>query len=399
MNTYKCEQSRFAELERRIKSITRKLNRHGLECHFRIVDEYPQAVKYLVECPETQCLANHGTIVVDVVEYEFDMPELKLSGWTPIAVLKHDQTIDTNSNVVIAINGYDTNDIPKEYWTASATCEHCHSKRRRNTTVLLKNAQGELIQVGSTCVKDFTGINAEDIIRTYADVTDIIETPLEFRSFDAHIESKYALTKTYLAACIAEISKSGYEKDEKTKYKAWDRVKIHEEFTDAQYETAQKILNFFEEMNPDDFGANWSFYQNIKNALANEYTKPSGFVAYAPIAYESAIKYMEKKSAEEASKDKSQWVGAVKDRVTLTLEHVRTHGYESYYGWGAIHIFKDTNGNTFVWNTDKKLCDILGEEWRAQDKRICEVTGTIKAHDTYNGEKQTVLTRCKLKAL
>lgn len=89
----------------------------------------------------------------------------------------------------------------------------------------------------------------------------------------------------------------------------------------------------------------------------------------------------------------------MKDRVTLTLEHVRTHGYESYYGWSAIHIFKDTNGNTFVWNTDKKLCEILGEEWRAQDKRMCEVTGTIKAHDTYNGEKQTVLTRCKLKAL
>lgn len=399
MNTYRCEKSRFAELERRIKSITRKLNRHGLECHFRIVDEYPQAVKYLVECPETQCLANHGTIVVDVVEYEFEMSELKLADWYPIAVIEHGKSVDTEANVVIAINGHDANDIPKSYWTAPATCEHCHSNRRRKTTVLLQNANGELMQVGSTCVHDFTGINAEDIIRAYADITDIIEKPLEFRSSDSHVESKYAYTETYLTACIVEINKNGYQNNEGTKFKAWDRVRAHEEYEEVHHKQAQKILNFFEEMNPDDFGANWSFYQNIKNALANEYTKPSGFVAYAPIAYESATKYMEKKKAEEASKDKSQWVGDVKDRVTLTLEHVRTHGYEGYYGWSAIHIFKDTNGNTFVWNTDKKLCEVLGEEWRAQDKRMCEVTGTIKAHDTYNGEKQTILTRCKLKAL
>lgn len=399
MNTYRCEQSRFAELERRIKSITRKLNCHGLECHFKVVDEYLQEVKYLVECPETQCLANHGTIVVDVVEYEFKMPELKLADWYPIAVIEHGKSVDTETNVVIAINGYDVNDIPESYWTAPATCEHCHSNRRRKTTVLLQNANGDLIQIGSTCVKDFTGINAEDIIRAYADVTDIIEKPLEFRSSDSHVESKYALTKTYLAACIAEISKSGYEKDEKTKYKAWDRVKAHEEFTDAQYEKAQEILDFFVEMNPDDFGTNWSFYQNIKNAVASEYTKPSGFVAYAPIAYESAVKYIAEKNAAEAAKAGSEWVGNVKERITLKLEHICTHGYDGYYGWSAIHIFKDVDGNTFVWSTNKMLCDVLGEEWRAQDKRMCEVTGTIKAHDMYNGEKQTVLTRCKLKAL
>lgn len=152
-------------------------------------------------------------------------------------------------------------------------------------------------------------------------------------------------------------------------------------------------------MNPDDFGTNWSFYQNIKNAVASEYTEPSGFVAYAPIAYESAVKYIAEKNAAEAAKAESEWVGNVKERVTLKLEHICTHGYDGYYGWSAIHIFKDVDGNTFVWSTDKILCEVLGEEWRAQDKRMCEVTGTIKAHDTYNGEKQTVLTRCKLKAL
>lgn len=398
MNSYRCEKSRFPILKKRINAITKKLSRNGLHCHFRIVGEYPQEVKYLVECPETQSISNKGTIVVDVVEYEFEMPELKLADWNPIAVIKHSAAVDTDANIIIAINGHDANDIPKSYWKAPATCEHCHRNSRRKTTVLLQNADGDLMQVGSTCVHDFTGINAEDIIRTYADIADIVEKPLEFRSSDSSVESKYAATETYLTACIVEINKSGYHNNGGTKFKAWERVKVHEDFDEIHHEQAQKILNFFKTMNPDDFGTNWSFYQDIKNALVNEYTKPSGFVAYAPIAYESAIKYMEKKRSEEASKDKSQWIGNVKDRITLTLEHVRTHVYEGYYGLSSIHIFKDKDGNTFVWNTDKNLCDVLGEEWRAQDKRMCEVTGTIKAHDTYNGEKQTIITRCKLKA-
>lgn len=397
MNTYRCEKGRFAEVERRIKAISKKLTHQGLECHFNIIAEHPQEIDYMVESPDTHEFIKHGTIVVDVVEYEFEMPELKLGEWEPIAVINHNSTIDGNCNVVIAINGHTTDELPKTYWTAPATCEHCNSNRRRKTTVILQNVDGELKQVGSTCVHDFTGINAIDIIHAYTEVTDIYESALAYYSTDAHTESKYAGTIDYLTACVADVREFGYRSNEITKYKAWDRVKAHEQFKDVDVEKAQTIFEFFKDMDPDNFGTNWSFYNNIKHALANEFTKATGFIAYAPVAYESALKYLEEQAA--AAEGASQWVGEVNDRVTLTLEHIRTHGFDGYYGWSAIHKFKDADGNIYIWSTSKLLCETLGEDWLSQDKRMCEVTGTIKKHSTYNGEKQTELTRCKLKAI
>lgn len=399
MNNYKCELSKFAELKRRINAITRKLNKYGLECHFEVVAEYPQEVDYFVECSDTHRLVNAGTIVVDVVEYTFEMPELKLSDWTPVAVIKHNVVVDSNANIVTAINGYDTKSIPKHYWTAHATCEHCHSNRKRKTTVLLKHNNGELIQVGSTCVKDFTGINAEDIIKTYADITDIFETPLTYCSHGEYVESKYMLTHEFLTAAIAEIAKNGYRKNNVTTDVAWNSARNHTEFSDEFQQKARRIIEFFREMDPDDFGTNWDFYRNIKSALASEYSKLSGLVAYAPVAYESALAYMKQQEARKSELAKSEWVGNIKDRITCDVTHIRTHVIEGFYGTTCLHIFKDDEDNTLIWSTGTYLTDILGTDWRDQDVRRCRITGTVKAHDVYNDEKQTAITRCKVSAI
>lgn len=75
---------------------------------------------------------------------------------------------------------------------------------------------------------------------------------------------------------------------------------------------------------------------------------------------------------------------------------------------------KDASGNTYTWNTENGLgydvetdskhyymMDEKGRKWEwhnVEDDEEFMITGTVKEHKEYDGVKQTVLTRCKIKA-
>lgn len=106
-----------------------------------------------------------------------------------------------------------------------------------------------------------------------------------------------------------------------------------------------------------------------------------------------------------AEKAKSNFVGAIGDKIDIIADYIASYSYErpSYAGYGTetvnIYIFEDMDGNKLVWKTSA----LLGfwndkDEWVTL-KSICRVTlkGTIKDHSIYKDEKQTILTRCKVK--
>lgn len=105
----------------------------------------------------------------------------------------------------------------------------------------------------------------------------------------------------------------------------------------------------------------------------------------------------ERQEAEEkARKAISQHVGEVGDKVDLdvVLEKRAWFDVPSFRGFGTdtmyVFTFRDEAGNALVWKTSSGLEIESGTKVR--------LTGTIKAHDEYMDEKQTVLTRCKVKA-
>ena len=50
-------------------------------------------------------------------------------------------------------------------------CDHCHTNRARRSTVLVANQDtGELLQVGTTCLKDFLGHDINPVFPTLDDV-------------------------------------------------------------------------------------------------------------------------------------------------------------------------------------------------------------------------------------
>lgn len=81
----------------------------------------------------------------------------------------------------------------------------------------------------------------------------------------------------------------------------------------------------------------------------------------------------------------SEHVGAVGERLELTLKVIKSISLDSDYGKYTVHTFEDKNGNQFVWSTSAK-CWEVGTEKRLR--------GTVKQHQVYHNIKQTVLTRC-----
>ena len=123
----------------------------------------------------------------------------------------------------------------------------------------------------------------------------------------------------------------------------------------------------------------------------------------------------EKRKAEAAQKAISQYVGEIGKKITVDIVENKTVSFETFYGIKNVHIMKDSDGNCYKWFTEKGLgYDVLVEDgknyymedekgrkwdWHSieQDEQFT-ITGTIKEHSEYNGEKQNVLTRCKIRA-
>ena len=85
---------------------------------------------------------------------------------------------------------------------------------------------------------------------------------------------------------------------------------------------------------------------------------------------------------------RSEYVGEVGGNVAADVKCVAGFGFNTAYGSMEIYKFKDAAGNVFTWKTGSVPMVRKGERYK--------VRGTVKDHEEYKGEKQTVLTRCKI---
>lgn len=381
MTTYKVFKSDFPKLQKRINRITKKLDKYNLEWNFEVIEEKIVEVEiwdYTLQFP-----VKRGTTPMEVVYYTFDMQELKLGDYSLLAIIEHDVVVNEENTKNIIHVFKEEADIPKEYRTIDSHCEHCNINRQRNKTVLLQDSKGNIKQVGTTCVKEYTGIDRDSIIRTYADIHNIaIEDDLRVDYINFK-EQEYMKTVEYLASCIKLIENEGYKKsdeyDNSTKEKGWYKA-IEGDIEDRYINKAKEVIEYF-----SDKEYAGEFMYNIKTYLELEYNKKNGFLAYAYVAYQ---KELEKDKEKELIKE-SEYQGTVGDREVFELTYDNVFSFDGYYGTQFIYLFKDNEGNIYKWKTSKALYDI--------DKNDnLKLKGTIKEHEEYRGNKQTVLTRCKV---
>ena len=97
----------------------------------------------------------------------------------------------------------------------------------------------------------------------------------------------------------------------------------------------------------------------------------------------------------ELHPSKSDYVGNDGERLKglkLKLDFVVAMEGEkyTYYDNGIryLHSMSDENGNKFTWTTSGRL--------NVREGETVVIDGTVKGHKEYKGERQTVLTRCKM---
>ena len=81
----------------------------------------------------------------------------------------------------------------------------------------------------------------------------------------------------------------------------------------------------------------------------------------------------------------SEFIGTIKERLSLTLTVKKVLVLENNYGYSIMHTFEDEKGNVFIWTTSVKTL---------QKEKVYKLRGTVKEHKIYRGVKQTILTRC-----
>ena len=188
-------------------------------------------------------------------------------------------------------------------------------------------------------------------------------------------------TINYLAKNIHLIKERGYTKENK-----YDCCEIKsDKLTDKDYEDAETVINFFENLETTD-----TFLHDTKVSVTNEYTKEvNGFIAYAYIAWQKELERIRREAEKKELAKTTTYFGTVGEKINVKVTGKVITGYATQFGWINIYEFKDEEGHIFIWKTsvDVETNDGVFEG---------TIRATIKEHNEYNGMKQTVITRAKV---
>lgn len=346
------------------------------------------------------------------------MVECKIhyENWIVIAVLDHHEV----GNVIHLVEGEWRPSaelaLPSRFRTAKSFCEHCNTMRSRNKTVVIYNTQtNQFKQVGTTCLREYTGgIDAEAI----AAFEEAIKSPEEFLGVSG--SSKFFIeTKDYLSAVVATMSLYGFmskkkaaEINEEVRYN--NSVKrVEATCTKAVHlmtnnekpnEMSNKWHNIYKSKDTEAFvedALEWiksynepnDFMENLRVICSGSHIKVSdvGFAACLMDLYKRHLEYEKTRKQKAQENEMYRYYGEVGEKVTLNGKLACVTSYSTQFG--VMFIYKMIyNSAIFVWKTSKYLgIDDSGAE--------VNLVGTIKEHSEFRGVKQNMLVRCKVEII
>lgn len=352
----------------------------------------------------------------------------KYAGWTFVA------TIDwVNDDAVIrkvrGLEDVDTN--PARAALVPNGCDHCNAARSRNATYLLRHEDGTFKQVGSTCLREFLGVEVNlsllgfnpyegcDSTNRYVPDTfgtlHVLEDTLAIIRYFGWVSGGQAYNDSTKTATRERLT-TAYSRESDT-YKGREtaageaRRAIRENRREDDAERAAAIIAWIR----SDAIGNTEYAQNLKAAVGsapqtrtfttNEtgewttYTREVEEFQFRHLglvisAVEGYRRFEEKAAARkvEHASSLNEWVGVEKERLrALRLTVVSTRWIESDFGSSLLVIFRDEPGHTFKWFASN------APEALETTGATVVLDGTVKKHETYNERKSTVLTRCAVK--
>lgn len=344
---------------------------------------------------------------------EFPVVEFELVGDKPLLGTHEVLAIKQIDGGHVLIFGSSTKDVPKKYWSLEENhCDHCATQRNRKTFLILRNiSTGEILQVGKSCVKEYTNSLEDDIHKLYR-LYALYEEVENFGWGDYAPSEGYVTydVKKYLGIACKETEDHGYlpvsealeQGKTPTKTTCWRLyLKFRMEMkTPEEYQKQERVEEILAWWLNQANRENDSFWLNVSGVLRDGYCseKALGLIAFLPSAYEKHLARLRR--LEEAFKFSSYFPTDMKvgDKVELEVVLRKRSYYEnnfSYYGGlNGVYQFSDKDGHCFLWRTAAK--SLLDELDLSKETKLL-LSGTVKEFSEYKRTKQTVLTRCKVK--
>lgn len=400
MSRYLIPESAIDSLEIKLATIRRKCAKYGCEFSYsRIGETFKKVDIYGEEGRWTK-------VTIKAIEVEVSGTAIAESGWRLAGKIEHLET----GNV---IHSFSNVAIPDRYRSVSPRCEHCNSDRHRKETYVLYHAENNSWkQVGSSCLKDFTGYVSAEMAAAIASVYTLLERVAEDR---IHIERspKYFEIESVMCYAIECVKHWGYHKAEEghaaTRNQVIDlmhkHMKLPASIGSVTFDPMSTTnLQTFKDMRSRllALNANDDYTNNLQVFLKAEDVPENGLgIVVSAVPYYNNLIAREAEQNKLAEASNSEFIGTVGHRITVDIATVKLINiYDGYYGSTRRYQIIDVHGNVLMWDASNSIWDTVCVE-DSPDGDVVEglplqLIGTIKKHDEFRGIKQTWLTRCRV---
>lgn len=338
--------------------------------------------------------------------------EAKFAGWTGVAVLDHSLLpegwtgTETGEALISKFPGQEDTELPEQFRFRGPVCDHCRIAIRRNTTIVFRHDDGRWLQVGTSCVRDFIGVDPSNVLW-------LSTRKLGFGD-DDEMSAGSGRRETppfdFLAAASEVTRLFGFVKsrpdgayDTPTKYEAntlcGGRLNDYEKkrYADVDYKRgaveAEKIMAWVAE------SANGSDFMRSASVACRAWKvtdKTDGILAALPFSYMKAMGQLAERKAKAAERP-DEFIGTVGAKLAIEGTVTFKMAFEPY-AWNGPTPYRLTvmtdDGHTV---TTKGSGNTL---WEAQVGDRVSWTGKVvelEDHETYG--KRTEMRLVKVKVL
>ncbi|BBX30461.1 hypothetical protein [Mycolicibacterium alvei] len=399
---YEIHADRIGELETRIDKANRRLARAGSSERFTYTAE-----------PFTREVSSNGGIAqyIPMQRITLSAPEITVPGYTFVAGL----TREEGGMIVRTAPGQNL-----DGWTRPEDhhCDYCGKTRHRSTSyVVRKDATGEIIQIGKSCLRPFLGVTPAGLWTLTLAPEELLPAGEDSGYFGGRIPVVYPIRQ--LLAMAWAVSDGGTKFITATQARDswkpisstgqialyvwhWEPIGRNAEkerpYIDAMRAAATQVsddivdelLAGAQTLDPNhDYGA------NMAAALAGEnVTARSVGLVVSLIAVRNRVlrKDAEVKAHAQAVAA-SEWIGQPKDKLTdleVTVQTVLYVDGYSYNSTDTIVVMRTADGHVLKWKASGRHNEIEQGASYHLDR------ATVKEHGEYRGIKQTTVIRCKL---
>jgi hypothetical protein len=339
---------------------------------------------------------------VELQRIRLSHPLIKLGDWLVVGKLEYTE----GGNLVFCVTGEDADAAAvKARGLKPLTCEHCGMARKRSGAFVLRSMKGEgYKEVGSSCLRDFTGIDPATalFLAKLSSVISACEDDLDefLRSGRVNAVSTVQFLSDVAFLCkhggFISSSKANETGSEATFSEA-QRIDVllgreeglkrkYETERDAHLDMALQVRAWvLSKRATSDFDDNAKLLLKL-DALKLERRHLAFAAATVPM-------YMRSISVAREQRRASEHIGTKGERVQGMLIVDRVIEMANPFGRGVrfLVLIRDAEGNRLTWKTTSAPSDVVDGTLKE-----FEATFKVKAHTEYREVKQTEVTHVKV---